>query len=69
MPTEQRWLITSGWLERPVVAVCDNDECPWEYRGVSAVRTENEADDHVLKMGHEVTVYREQRKTIGLGAS
>lgn len=60
----KRTIVSSGWFRRPPVAACDVPTCGWEHKGVTLVATRNEADDHVLRTGHAVTITATERMTV-----
>lgn len=36
-------------------AICERDDCPWKFRGVTAEATDQAARDHCVVAGHDVT--------------
>jgi hypothetical protein len=58
----------SEWTASTPTAICDNDKCPWKYRGVALGMTEEKSEAHALETGHSVTIYLERRKTVSRAA-
>jgi hypothetical protein len=60
-PTER-----GSWEERNPLALCDAGDCHWKHSGVDLEITQRKAEEHASDSGHEVSVYRELRRTVAL---
>lgn len=57
-----------SWTERPVVALCLDDACPWKHVPAdvpdSLFIAQGKAAEHATTTGHSVRIYRELRRDV-----
>lgn len=62
--SERRSASFGDWETGSILALCDDDHCPWKHRGVTLLATDEAAAEHARKRAHSVTIIMESKRTV-----